>query len=123
MILKPLLVAAATLAALPAFADEARMSAPIEAGSLSSGDIAFVAYYVPLADDAFEVTATWLGDEDAEPHRLSMRLDEGDRVAFSLPGHMDTLLTFSRDFDAVTVRAEPVAEPVPESEEVRNASL
>ena len=93
------------------------MSAPIEAGSLDTGDIDLVAYYVPLADDGFEVTATWLGDEDAEASRLVMRLDEGDDVAFSLPGHAGTLLTFSRDFDAVTVRAEPT------SAAIRSASL
>jgi hypothetical protein len=73
--LEPLLVAAATLAALPAFGDEVRMSAPVEAGSLSSGDIALVACYVPLADDA------------------------------------------------VTVRAEPAAEPVAGPEAVRDARL
>lgn len=117
MIPKSLLAVAATFAALPAVADEARMSAPIEAASLSTGAIALVAYYVPLADDGFQVTATWLGDEDAEPRRLVMRLDEGDAVAFSLPGHMDTRFTFSRDFEAVTVRVEPVAAAV------RNASL
>ena len=47
-----------------------------------------------------------------------MRLEEGDAVAFSLPGHMDTLFTFSRDFDAVTIGAEPAT-----SGAIRNASL
>lgn len=47
---------------------------------------------------------------------LVMRLDEGDAVAFSLPGHAGTLYTFSRDLDAVTVRAEPAAA-------IRSASL
>ena len=116
--LKMLLAVVATAAAIPAFAEEIRVSAPIEAGSLSVDGVAVVAYYRPLADDAFELTVTWLGEDDAEASRLAMRLEEGDAVAFSLPGHMDTLFTFSRDFDAVTIGAEPAT-----SGAIRNASL
>lgn len=115
--MKTLLAAAATLVALPALADEVRMSAPIEAGSLHTDDVSLVAYYLPQGDGSLEVTATWLGDEDAEARRLVMRLADGDEVAFSLPGHMDTLFTFARDLDAVTVRSAPAAVTI------RNASL
>ena len=115
--LKTLLAAAATLVALTAFADEVRMSAPIEAGSLATDGIEFVAYYVPRDGDLLEVTATWLGEEDAEARRLVLGLAEDDSVGFSLPGHMETLFTFTRTFDAVTVRSEPVAP------KFRNASL
>lgn len=114
---KTLLAAAATLVAVPVLADEVRMSAPIEAGSLDLGDLTLVAYYTLKGADSFEVTAVWLGDEDAEPSRLVMLLNEGDEVAFSLPGHADTRFTFAREFDAVAVRAEPMAETV------RSASL
>lgn len=114
---KTIIAAAATLAALPALADEVRLSAPVEAGSLHAEGVTLVAYYLPGADDLLEVTATWLGDEDAEARRLVMRLADGDEVAFSLPGHMETLFTFARDVDAVTVRTDPVAE------RIRNASL
>ena len=114
---KSLAVAAATLVALPAAADELRMSRPIEAASLNTDSLALVAYFVPLADDAYEVTATWLGDEDAEARRLVMRIEDGEKVAFSLPGHLDTLLTFSREFDAVTLSTRPVVAAF------RNASL
>ena len=78
--------------------------------------MSLVAYYTPEGADGFEVTAIWLGDEDAEPSRIVMLLAEGDTVAFSLPGHTDTRFTFTREFDAVAVRAEPV-------EAFRNASL
>lgn len=121
MILRSILAAAALAATAPAFADEVRMSAPIEAGSLTGGGVALVAYYVPLADDAFEVTATWLGADDAEPSRLVMRLEDGDAVSFSLPGHLDTRLTFARAFETVTLRAEPAAAVAPRA--LRNASL
>ncbi len=111
------LTTAAALAALPALADEVRMSSPVEAGSLHADDVTLVAYYIPLADDGFEVTVTWLGDEDAEANRTVMRLVDGDAVSFSLPGHLGTLLTFTREFDAVTLSAEPVTETL------RSASL
>jgi hypothetical protein len=95
---------------LPAFAGEARMSRPIEAGSLAEDGVSLVAYYVPLADDAYEVTATWLGADDAEAHRLVMRLAEGEDVTFALPGHPGLLYTFAREFDAVRISTEPAAE-------------
>lgn len=115
--MKTLFTAAAMLVAVPVLADEVRMSAPIEAGSLDVRGLALVAYYTPVGDDAFEVTATWIGDEDTEPSRLVMVLAEGDEVAFALPGHADTMLTFTREFEAVAVRAEPAGG------ELRNASL
>jgi hypothetical protein len=114
--MKTLLAAAATLVAVPALADEARISAPVEAGSLHSDDLSLVAYYLPLEDGRLEVTATWLAD-GADARRLVMPMADGDEVAFSLPGHMDTLFTFARDLDAVTVRSAPSALAI------RNASL
>lgn len=115
--IKTLLAATATLVALPALADEVRMSAPVEAGSLHADDLSLVAYYVPLDDGRLEVTATWLGDAATEARRLVLPLADGDEVAFSLPGHMDTLFTFARERDAVTVHSAPAAGAI------RNASL
>jgi len=116
--LKSLLTAAVVAgAALPAFADEVRMTRPIQAGSLATDEISLVAYYVPLAGDGYEVTATWLGADEAEAHRLVMRLAEGDSVSFALPGHPEALFTFSRESDTVSVSAEPAAETI------RSASL
>ena len=43
--LKMLLAVVATAAAIPAFAEEIRVSAPIEAGSLSVDGVAVVAYF------------------------------------------------------------------------------
>jgi hypothetical protein len=115
--LKALLASAVTVMALPALADDIRTTQPIEAGSLATDDLSLVAYFVPLADDGYEVTATWIGVDDTEARRLVMRLDEGDNVSFSLPGYEDTLFTFNREFDALNISAEPVISSV------RNASL
>ena len=95
--------------ALPTFAEDARISRPIEAGSIVADGVWLVAYYVPLDDDAYEVSAPYIGPDDAEPSRLVMRLEEGDDVSFSLPGHLESLLTFSREFDSVRITAEPAA--------------
>lgn len=115
--LKALVTFALATAALPAFAGEVRTATPMEARSLASPTVEMVAYFVPVDGGGYEVTATWLGDEDDSPSRLVMRLEDGDRVSFALPGHVDTRYTFVRDFDAVTISAEPV------EAEMRNASL
>lgn len=99
---------AAALAAAPAFADDALMTRPIEAGSLATADLNLVAYYVPTVDAGFEVTATWIAVDGSEPSRLVMRLEDGDQVSFSLPGHMDMLFTFSREDEVVRVSSAPV---------------
>lgn len=95
--------ALALAAAFPAFAEDALMTRPIEAASLSTEDLTLVAYYVPLPDAGFEVTATWLAQDATAPRRLAMRLEDGDSVAFSLPGHMDARFTFAREDDVVRV--------------------
>lgn len=114
---KSSLLLAATLVASPALADEVRLTRPIEAGSIAMESLDLVAYFVTLPNDGYAVTATWLGSDDAEASRLTMRLDEGDAVSFSLPGHPETLLTFARDVDSVSVIAAPVVAPT------RSASL
>lgn len=102
---------------LPAFAGEVRTTTPIEAKSLVSDDLQMVAYFVPLANDRYEVTATWIDADDAAAHRLVLVLGEGDRVNFALPGNGETLFTFAREIDAVTISSRSVAA------EFRNASL
>lgn len=115
--LKTLVALTLATAALPAFAGEVRTATPMQAQSIATPAVDMVAYFVPVDGDGFEVTATWLGAEDDAPSRLVMRLQDGDRVSFALPGHKDTLYTFVRDFDAVSISAEPA------ETEIRNASL
>lgn len=99
----------ALAAALPAFAGEALMTRPIEAGSIATEDLNLVAYYVPAQEDGFvEVTATWAPTDGGAAHRLVMRMADGDAVTFSLPGHMDTSFTFAREEDVVRVSSTPV---------------
>lgn len=111
------LAAAAPVLAGEARADEALMVQPIQAASLTTETVNLIAYYVPLADEGYEVTVTWLGAEDAEASRLQMRLADGDRVTFSLPGHPEMRFTFARTLDVVAISSAPIAAPT------RTASL
>ncbi len=101
--------ALALAAAAPVFADQTVMTRPIEAGVLATEDLNLVAYYTPAAQDGLlEVTATWAATDGGEPRRLVMGLQDGDQVSFSLPGHMDTRFTFSREEEVVRITATPV---------------
>ncbi len=106
------LVSLATLAAafaLPAVAGEAAMNRALEAGSLHDGAVDLVAYYLPAADGALEVTATYVAKDGGEPARLVMALADGDVVQFALPGYRGTVYSFARTGERVTVTAAPVA--------------
>lgn len=84
-----------------------RTETPIEATSLAVGGVRMVAYFVPAAGDLYDVTATWVGTDAAAPHRLTLRLGDGERVSFGLPGHDGTTFTFAREADALTIAAAP----------------
>lgn len=106
------LVFLATLAAtfvLPAVAGEVVMDRALEAGSLHDGAVDLVAYYLPAADGALEVTATYAAADGGEPARLVMALADGDAIQFALPGHRETVYSFARTGERVTVTAAPVA--------------
>lgn len=102
---------------LPALAGEVRTATPIEATALTTDDLQMVAYFVPAGDDRYEVTATWLDADDDDARRLVLSLDDGDRVSFALPGNEDTVFTFAREIDAVTISSKPAGGAF------RNASL
>jgi hypothetical protein len=88
-------------------AETATMSKPIQASSLHRGPLDMVAYWVPLEDDGYEVTATFISRASgAEPMRVVMRLDEGDDVAFAMPGHRTMLYKFARANNVVSVSAD-----------------
>lgn len=105
------LIPLAVLAAVagPAFAGEAAMTRAIEAASLHDGAVDLVAYYQPATDGTLEVTATYAAQDGGAPARLVMALADGDAVQFALPGHRETLYSFVRSGDRVTVTAAPVA--------------
>lgn len=99
-------VLATLLLAAPAFAEEATIGRPIEAGSLHEGHLDMVVYYVPGKGDLLEVTATFAPKIGGDPQRVVMGLADGDSVHFSMPGHRGLLYAFSRSGEEVTVSSE-----------------
>jgi hypothetical protein len=111
------LAAALPVLAAPAFADEVRTSTSVAAAALSTEKVAMVSYFVPAGNDLYDVTATWVARGGSTPQRLVLKLDDGDRVSFTLPGHEETTFTFAREIDAVIISSEPT------DAGFRNASL
>jgi hypothetical protein len=102
-----LLSAVASLAiAVPAFAEVAVLSAPLQAASLHTGALDMMAYRTALPDGAHEVTAVFRGRGNEEPQPVVMRLQDGDEVQFSMPGDLQTLYTFTGTADMVEVSAQ-----------------
>ncbi len=94
-------------------ADTATLAKPIQAGSLHDGPLDMVAYYVPLEDEAYEVTATFIGRMPGDqPMRIVMKLDEGDDVAFAMPGYRSAQYRFRRSDDVVDLSVEMGADRV-----------
>lgn len=98
---------AALFLATPAFAEEVTIRQPIEGGGLHEGRLDMVVYYVPIDHDLLEVTATFAPKGGGDPERVVMGLADGDCVAFSMPGHRDSLYAFSRSGEEVTVSSGP----------------
>jgi hypothetical protein len=97
---------AALILTTPAFAEDATVGRPMEGGSLHAGRLDMVVYYVPVDGGRLEVTATFAPKGGGDPLRVVMGLADGDSVAFSLPGHQDSLYAFSRSGEKVTVSTE-----------------
>jgi hypothetical protein len=99
----------AVLLAGPGAAEETTVRRAIEAGSLHEGPLDMVTYYVPVAEGALEVTATFIAREErAEPMRIVMALGDGDDVSFAMPGYPQALYRFVRAGDSVTVSVRSV---------------
>ncbi|TPK96527.1 MULTISPECIES: hypothetical protein [unclassified Mesorhizobium] len=94
---------AALFMATPALAEEATVGRPIEAGSLHTGRLDMVVYYVPIDGDLLEVAATFAPKGGGDPQRVVMGLADRDSVAFSMPGYKGSLYAFSRSGEEVTV--------------------
>jgi hypothetical protein len=99
---------AALFLATPAFAEEVTIGCPIEGGSLHEGRLDMVVYYIWLDGDGdlLMVTATFAPKGGGDPLRVVMGLADGDSVAFSMPGHQDSLYAFSRSGQEVTVSSK-----------------
>jgi hypothetical protein len=81
-----------------AAAETTRIWSPNESASVTEGPLDVEARWVRLEDGGYEVTATFIGrTADAEQRRLVMRLDEGDDVTISIPGHRSVAYRFARD--------------------------
>lgn len=90
-----------------AAAEEAVISAPLQAGSLHEGPLDMVAYYRPLGDDGLELTATFRArTAEDEPMRVMMRLEDGDDVSFGMPGYRGSLYRFARSEQTISMAVE-----------------
>ena len=71
---------------LPVQAGEVRTATPIEAKSLATDDLQMVAYFVPGADNRYDVTATWLQAGDAEAGQQAGEIRDRHRAGRDPPG-------------------------------------
>ena len=90
-----------------ASAEEVTLSRPIQAGSLHQGPLDMVAYWVPAAEGALEVTATFRGRmPEEQPLRIVMPLQDGDALSFGMPGYPRALYSFARVGESVSIGVE-----------------
>lgn len=92
------------LSATAALADDITLAKPEAGATLHDAGIDMSVYWTPAAEGAgYEVVATYLTATDAEPSRIAMVLNDGDRVSFGLPGARGVIYSFAREGAAVTV--------------------
>ena len=113
----------ATLMA-PAHAEDVTISRPLAAGSLHEGALDMVAYWLEGPDGALEVTATFRDRAtDDEPMRVVMPLQDGEALAFGMPGHEGALYRFARSGQAIRISVEVesnrIAKVVPAIDEAK----
>ncbi|GAB4513129.1 MAG: hypothetical protein Tsb0019_10300 [Roseibium sp.] len=102
------LAAAASLAPATASAGEITLTVPFEGATLHSDGLDMSVYFTQTGANAWDVVALYVtGDAPAEPQRLQMHLLEGDSVSFSLPGQMQTLYSFARTGNGVSITSQP----------------
>lgn len=90
---------------LAGHSEELILSAPLSGGTVHTGLVDMSVFWRPDGA-AFEVVAYYVDRADAAaPRKLRMRLDEGDRVVFGLPGLPDAAYSFERRNNTVTVTA------------------
>lgn len=96
------LIAAAPVASL---ADSLTLATPLSGGTVRAAGTDLSAYWVEDGDAA-ELVAFYSTGSGAAPQPLRMRLTEGDRVVFGLPGQSGATWSFAREAGAVTITGE-----------------
>ncbi len=97
----------------PAQAEEVTISRALAAGSLHEGALDMVAYWTEVPGGALEVTATFRDRAtDDEPMRIVMPMQNGDALAFGMPGYQDSLYSFARSGQTVSVSVEIIPDMI-----------
>ena len=92
---------------VPAHAEEITISHALAAGSLHEGALDMVAYWTEVPDGALEVTATFRDPAtNDEPMRVVMPMQDGDALAFGMPGYEGSLYRFARVGQEVSISVE-----------------
>jgi hypothetical protein len=96
----------ATLIA-PAQAEEVTISRALAAGSLHEGPLDMVAYWTEVPEGALELTATFRNRAtDDEPMRIVMPMQDGEALAFGMPGYEGSLYSFARSGQQISISVE-----------------
>ena len=99
-------LSSATLIA-PAQAEDVTISRELAAGSLHEGPLDMVAYWLEGPGGALEVTATFRDRAtDDEPMRIVMPMQDGDALAFGMPGYAGSLYSFARSGKELNISVE-----------------
>ncbi|MGY9045482.1 MAG: hypothetical protein ACKVKF_00030 [Rhodobacterales bacterium] len=99
-------LAALALTAAPVLADEMTLTAPMSSATLHEGGLDMNVYFVE-AENGYDVIGTYVSRVGAyAPARIRMLMQDGDSVAFGMPGARDVLYSFERSGDALHVTAE-----------------
>ncbi len=88
-----------------AAADDITISRALDGATVQESGVDMSVFYTKDAA-TFEVTAVYVRKgNSAAPTRIQLRLMDGDRVSFSLPGGASAAYTFARTGSDVTVTA------------------
>src|SRR3712207_4413923 len=88
-------------------AEEVTISQALAAGSLHEGALDMVAYWTEMPDGALELTASFRdAATDDEPMRIVMPMQDGDALAFGMPGYEDALYSFARSGKEISISVE-----------------
>ncbi|HVG49796.1 MAG TPA: hypothetical protein VM899_16845 [Rubellimicrobium sp.] len=91
-------------------AEEVTISQALAAGSLHEGALDMVAYWTEVPDGALELTATFRDPAaDTEPMQIVMPMQDGDALAFGMPGYEGTLYRFARSGQEISISVEVMA--------------
>jgi hypothetical protein len=97
----------------PAQAEEVTISRALAAGSLHEGALDMVAYWIEVPDGALELTATFRDRATSdEPMRIVIPMQDGDALAFGMPGYDDSLYSFARSGQKISISVEVEANRV-----------